>query len=58
MQYFSPFLPRKNVCTGIQNFLILHSAQAAGSASISGIRKAKKQNRQPTDFSHKMVDQK
>jgi len=53
MQYFSPFLPRKNVCTGIQNFLILRSAQAAGSASISSIRKAKKQNRQPTDFSYK-----
>jgi hypothetical protein len=58
MHFFSPVLAWKNVCTGSQIFLILHSAQAAGSASISGLRKAKKQNRQPTDFSHKLVDQK
>jgi hypothetical protein len=53
MQLFSSFLAWKNVCTASHFFLILRSAQAAGSASISGLRKAIKQNRQQADFSHK-----
>jgi hypothetical protein len=54
MQLFSPIFSRKNVCMAPHFFLILHSAQAADSASIFSIRKAIKRNRQETDFRYKI----